>query len=388
MASPTNRDRELLRKLELERFERRLHSKRKKLVRDRLESGYRPNKKPSSSRFETNKYRVPEGRDKTRALQLMVPENLDLVGNFEETAEFVRDIHRAALRDRKHVSLVFDNTQTIRPAALLLLLAEIHRCRMIHGRDAVVGNYPHNKRIERMLEDTGFFGLLNVAARNVTRSRKPPVEYIKFRSDNKLDSAEPKRLREELLGQQITMHPKARTRLYRAITEAMINVGQHAYPQYAARTHPTRGRWWVAGQVNKRKGELLITFCDLGVGIPETLPKIYTWERIRSALSLLPGVNPNDGEMVQAGMTIGRSQTREIHRGRGLNDLRSLIDQAGAGELHIFSRKGKYLYSPGHPEVVENYNVSMGGTLINWSVPLRSVTDWMDEDSHEPDGEN
>ncbi|MCC7080422.1 MAG: hypothetical protein IT530_07110 [Burkholderiales bacterium] len=318
----------------------------------------------------------------------MVPKVLDLVTNYEETAEFVRDIRRAALRDRRQVNLIFDEGEQIRPAALLLLLAEIHRCRMIHGTHSVTGNYPKNKRIERMLEDTGFFGLLSVKPQNPARARKYPVEFIKFRSDNKLDSAEPKRLRDDLLGQSITMHQKARTRLYRALTEAMINVGQHAYPQYAIQSHPTRGRWWVAGQVNKKRGEFLVTFCDLGVGIPETLPKIYPWELIRSVLALLPGVNPNDGEMIKAGMAIGRTQTGERYRGRGLNDLRSLIDQAGAGELLIFSRKGKYSYSPGRAEQVENYGISMGGTLIKWSVPLRNVTDWVDEDIHESDNHN
>jgi hypothetical protein len=259
---------------------------------------------------------------------------------------------------------------------------------MIHGPNAVTGTYPKNKALERMLENTGFFGVLNVKPRNPERTRVYPVEFIKFRSDNKLDSAEPRRLREELLGSNITMHPKARTRLYRAITEAMLNVGQHAYPAYALRTHPTRGRWWVAGQVNKRKGEMMITFCDLGVGIPDTLPKVYPWELIRAVLAILPGVNPNDGQMIQAGMAIGRTRTKEIHRGRGLNDLRSFIDQAGAGELHILSRKGRYTYSPGNEEMLHNYGISMGGTLIKWSVPLRNVTNWVEEEGHDVDGDN
>lgn len=380
-------DKDLLRSLEAERFERRLRSLGKQKEKNRKQSqGGTKRKAPPTSKFSRpSPIHAPAGEDDR--LYLEVPKVLDIVTNYDETAEFIRDIQRAAIFRHRPVTLLFDNAERIRPAALLLLLAEVHRCRLQHGKDRVTGTYPKNPTLERLLSRTGFYQLLGVVSKAETKDTSYPVEYIKFRSDNKLNTSEPKRLRMELLGESITMHPKVRARLYRAITEAMINVGQHAYPKYSAKAHPVRKRWWLAGQVNKRKKELLITFCDLGVGIPETLPRIYTWERIRSVLSLLPGIRPDDGQMIRAGMTIGRSRTKEEHRGRGLNDLRSFIDQANAGELHIFSRKGHYRYRAGGDEETFNSNVSMNGTLIKWSVPLDRVTDWVG-DIYETDGEN
>ena len=243
---------------------------------------------------------------------------------------------------------------------------------------AVVGNYPADKRLERMLTQTGFYDLLGVKSRDTGKLRRD-VDYIVFRSDTRLDSAQPRKLRNDLLGENAAVQVRVRSRLYRALTEAMINVGQHAYPINAAKLHPLRGRWWVAGQVNRRRKEMMITFCDLGVGIPVTLPKVYTWELIRAVLALLPGINPNDGQMIQAGMAIGRSSTGQQHRGRGLNDLRQLIDQIRAGELYIFSGRGRYVYGANGSEAVRNYGISMGGTLIKWSMPLDAFADLQDE---------
>jgi hypothetical protein len=178
------------------------------------------------------------------------------------------------------------------------------------------------------------------------------------------------------LGDDILMDMVSRKKLFRAVTEAMINVGQHAYP--IENRYPTsiRGRWWLAGAVDQHADSLMVMFCDLGVSIPHTLPKLYASETIGACLSLLPGLNPNDGELIRAGMTLGRSQTRETNRGKGLNDLRSFVDQSGSGELHIHSRYGSYCYRALEKEQTENYDTAIGGTFIRWNVPLSTVTNW------------
>lgn len=376
-----NSNKEILRRLEAKRFERRLHSKEKKLARNRCETGspHKARTPKEESRFHRGIARGVD-KDAPRRIILEVPKVLDLTTNYDETAEFVRDIRIAVLRQKHFLLLDFNLTERIYPTALLLLLAEIHRCRLLHGNDRVTGTYPKSQALERLFIRTGFFELLGVKPKIKASAMSYPMEYIRFHSDRRLDASMPRRLREELLGDKVAMHPKAGRRLYRALTEAMINVGQHAYPDYAVKAHAIRGRWWMAGHVNKSKKELMITFCDLGVGIPDTLPKLHAWEKIHSALSILPGIKPNDGEMIKAGMILGRSRTREQHRGRGLNDLRSFIDTAGAGEMYIFSRKGRYRYRAGNDEDVWNSNISISGTFIKWTVPLACVTDWVDID--------
>jgi len=383
MASRKNphKDREVQIRLEVERFESRLESARKRKNRFRRLSGHR------LSQFEVV-LPAPQVNRGPRWINLRLPKVLDLITNFEETADFVHEMCSIALGEGRPVRLLFDEAKQIKPTALLLLLAELHRCRLVKGASRVTGTYPEDERLERMMDATGFFGLLGVVSRVEKRTQVRNVEYIKFISEDKLDEHVPKTLRQSLLGEDISMNIIARKKLFRALSEAMINVGQHAYPAETRRRQRIQGRWWLNGTINKPRNELMIAFCDLGIGISRTLPKLYTWERIRGALALLPGINPNDGEMIQAAMTLGRSQTGEINRGKGLNDLRSFIDQSGTGELHIFSRHGAYRYSARGSEKVQNYRRPINGTLIKWTVPIDQVTNWIREgkpDEYEQD---
>lgn len=353
-------------------FLRNLRSKHKAKVRRKTGRSF-------NSVFAINGYR----RTATDRVDLLVPESLCLDTNYDETVGFVRELRTLALRHRRPVQIDFTRAKVIKASALLLLLAELHRCRIIRGPKLVTGTYPKDEKLERMLCAMGFFDILDVRNR-VTVKRTYPMNYIKFESADRLKEHQARKLRTELLGDKIVMQPAPRRRLQRAITEAMLNAVQHAYPKGSYKTNPGRKRWWLTGSYNRKSKDLTIMFCDLGVGIPATVTKLYLIEHIRSALSALPGIQVSDGQMIRAAMVLGRTSTGNQGRGRGLNDLRSFIDQAGSGELKIFSKKGSYTYHAGGEEETENYQYSIGGTLIKWRVPIANVTDWSgDEDGDE-----
>lgn len=380
MKKPKNRNkkRQVLISIQKQRFCRRLREKISKLKRRK--AAHKENVR-LSKKYSKNKVEVKERSGKKVRKQgykdLVVPEKLDLTKNYSETVEFIKNLKSYALGLRRPVRLVFSELKEISPEALLLLLAELYRCRMIFGKHKITGTYPINKNIERIMEASGFFELLDVIQRNPARTKKYPLEYIKFITGNKLIATAPMELRDALLGNVVSMGILAKKRLYRAITEAMINVGQHAYPKNQRKKYKIRNEWWMSGHVNLNSNKLVIIFCDLGVGIPTTLPKIHGLEKIVSALSLLPGIKPNDAEMIKAGMEIGRTSTGLAGRGKGLNDLRKFVDDTGGGELNIFSRKGHYQYLVDSPEILYNHRYSIGGTLIKWSVPINNVTDWI-----------
>lgn len=310
---------------------------------------------------------------------IVVPEKLNLIKNYSETIEFIRIFRQYAIGMRHPIALVFNEVNEISPEALILLLAELYRCRKLFGSNKVTGTYPKNRKIEKLMNDSGFFNLLNVSPRIKKKSKNYPLEYIEFITGNKLIESTASDLRIALLGNKIEMGIIAKKRLFRAVTEAMINVSNHAYPRTKAK-NVIRDQWWISGHINKKTNELIILFCDLGVGIPETIPKIHGWERIRAALSILPTIKPNDAEMIKAGMEIGRTRTGVDGRGNGLNDLRKFVDDTGGGELCIFSRKGQYIYRAGQGDSMKNHNYSIGGTLIKWSVPIKNVTNWLNSE--------
>jgi hypothetical protein len=332
--------------------------------------------KSKKSRFELDN-KLPGIAKDDAYKDILIPSVLDLTKPKDETLELIRDIRKIVLKRKSPLRLVFDEAKDIQPASLLLLLAEIHRCRLIHGQSILTGTYPKKgSKLEKVMHATGFFKLLGVKSQIKKAPKRFPVDYIEFISDIRPPKDLSKQFRKALFGEEIQLDLKIRHQLVRAIGEAVVNVGQHAYPKNSHHEHPSKGRWWLSGHVDKKNALLTITFCDLGVGIPETLPKRYAMEIILSMLALLPGIKPNDGQMIKAGMEIGRSRTLQTHRGKGLNDLRRIIDVAGEGELHILSRRGCYRYSPGKEDVVRNLDMTVGGTLIKWTIPLNKITDW------------
>lgn len=382
----TNKKRRVQRRLAARRFQKKLRERigraRKRYAAHKLSVALARNTPKIVSEPKTEN---PQQKRRGQVHKdLLVPQILNLTENYNETVEFIRTLRSLAVGLRRPVRLVFSETKEISPEALLLLLAELYRCRKIFGQRRVTGTYPKDKKIERIMEASGFFELLEVVPRNPIKDKRYPLSYIKFITGSKLIESSARALREALLGENIKMGEIAKKRLYRAITEAMINVVQHAYPKNQRSRYKLRNSWWMSGHVNQRTGKLVILFCDLGVGIPTTLPKVHGWEKIRAALSILPGIKPNDAQMIMAGMEIGRTSTGLEGRGKGLNDLKRFVDDTGGGELCIFSRKGHYKYEPGKVPGLRNYNVSICGTLIKWSVPIANVTDWISEagDSH------
>ncbi|MFA7351607.1 MAG: hypothetical protein WC009_12670 [Methylotenera sp.] len=248
------------RKLSLKKRETKLRIERKKFTSTiaRKYKYYSETKELTSdnSNIEGNLQRNKEGY-----LLLELPEKIDLNSNYSEMTAVLKSIRKLVLSEKKPICLTFNNVKFIKPSALLILAAEIHRCRRIHGIKKITGHYPKDKKIEGILEDFGFFKLLGVASRNNSKNKKYPMEYIDFVTHIHEVKGTVRAFRESLLGKSIEMSGPAKGRLYRAITEAMLNVRHHAYPLSAMKTNPERGRWWLSGHVNKKNGDLVIMFC-------------------------------------------------------------------------------------------------------------------------------
>lgn len=330
--------------------------------------------------------KLPAPKSPKEYSDFIVPEVLCLDSVFNESVIFFNSIRSQAMVTKTTIRLQFENCKLIRPSAMLLLLAEVHRARLLRGNNVLTGTYPKDTKLLRRMCDMGFFSMLGIKS-PIESIRTFPMEYIKFRSGTQLDASSAKELRNSLLGARITMIPAARSKLQRGIVEAMLNAKQHAYPNDNNGLSYTQvqNRWWICGNYHRPSKRLSIMFCDLGVGIPRTLPRRYAIEHIRKLLSLVPGIRPDDGAMIYAGMTIGRTQTKLTHRGKGLNDLTKFIDQAGAGELKIYSRRGIYRYTSPSNDSFLTLDHAIGGTLIHWTVPIDKVTNWSGDENEQPE---
>lgn len=165
-----------------------------------------------------------------------------------------------------------------------------------------------------------------------------------------------------------------------AVSEAMINVARHAYPEgYAAESpYICLDRWWMTAKADRVEGTLTIAIYDQGATIPGTLPK-REWfnEMVANIMSSLvksfePHEKPNliDHEFINYSMKVGKTQTGNARRGLGLPQMRELIDLCPEGKLSIISRSGLYVYMKGTGVYKRALTTELEGTLLEWELTL------------------
>jgi hypothetical protein len=168
-------------------------------------------------------------------------------------------------------------------------------------------------------------------------------------------------------------------KMYRSVSEALTNVTQHAYMETRmdGSGSPIDSGWWMF--VRQQPDELVVNFCDLGVGVPYSVPKLekhQSWlqERLSTAFAAVGVDNHRDGETIQVTVAEKRSRFRATHRGNGFGNMLESIVIADSGVLVIHSNRGMYTYRREAGEETQetrNYHDSLYGTLIVWRIKLK-----------------
>jgi len=307
------------------------------------------------------------------SLRIILPRNLDFDENFESTTSFFNHIRSAVFKKQKIGCIAFDNIRDISPAAALVLAAEIDQWKKQQSRPgerirANVASWDEN--IKRLLCQMGYFDLLKMTRPESELHEKNTVFFpFKRGCVNGVDDGGSiaRELRidvERKIGNSINRHC-----LFEGISEAITNVGQHAYPiKYFLKDK----NWWLSASYNFVSTKLHVIFYDQGVGIPKTLPTSEFYEDFKEFFSQW-----TDSQKIKAAMELGRSATGRGERGKGLQNLVAFARAHREGQLSIYSLRGmfkqKFSYDGlGHQEEQElkDSKTSIGGTLIEWSVTL------------------
>jgi hypothetical protein len=134
--------------------------------------------------------------------------------------------------------------------------------------------------------------------------------------------------------------------------------------------------WWMFSREDKER--LYIAVCDLGIGIPRSLPKVHTAERVTEAISrIFKDKRPTDGRMINAALRMGRSRTDQGNRGLGFTDILQVINQIDRSALVIYSNRGSLTYKADQqrPSIkTRTFKNSILGTILVWSFPLNGET--------------
>lgn len=266
------------------------------------------------------------------------------------------------------VRLDFTATVKLHAEGMLLFFAELKRLLFLtQGRVEITCTLPHNSKVAQVLKKLGVLDLLGVKADVI------PVDHdvVNWRaaSGHLVLGAKYEDILQDFDGE---IAPPLQANLYTGLTEAMTNVLNHAYDlprNDGLNVTETRKNWWMFS--HERDDILSVVFCDLGAGIPRTLPlkRRSVWNRLwRKGLR-------SDSEIIKFAVKDSVSRTRKSHRGKGLRQIVQVINGVVAAEAAVFSNNGSLVMRSGGKTRVQEYTDSIMGTLIFWRIPLQVKED-------------
>ena len=296
------------------------------------------------------------------------PKRLNFSDNYQKSVRSINSIRKLiglnGVRHRlKNINL--NNIENISTSASLVLTAEIDKWNDKVGRRLVPQTEEWNDSVKAQLSDLGFFELFNFEKCNF-EAKPTKLNIVKFIKGAPGDEKKAKYLREkieEIVGNRVKRPP-----LFQALSEAITNVTHHAYPQESK----INKHWYMTASFCDDTRELKVAFYDQGIGIPSSLPRSKLWERAKAYMSSISVYNDHPS-LIEAAVEMGRSQTDQENRGKGLQDLLEFIKQYGNGYMSILSQKGLYKFScidRNHHTKKEALKYPILGTLIVWSVKI------------------
>lgn len=331
---------------------------------------------------------------------LTPPDVFSFSENFEKTCIVLEKIRRRFLsaggprarwmskRKNEHLQRLptywdFAQIKEISPSAALVFSAEYARMATLMGSTPppVINLEGWSPTVLSALKELGFFDIIGLSNESFSERFQNNEDVLLLKiitgTGEKTEEADRALIR---LGDFLNPHEilpeSVSIPVLSALSEAMVNAREHAYPTNHAYTYPHVNRWWVTGMADRRDQTLSISIFDQGATIPVTYSKLPRFGEVASFLGNLMGDGHqfrNDGRLLEAANRFGNSQKRGRERGHGLPQMRDAIDAAGNGSLRIWSRGGEYIYEAGRHEH-RWHPVSIGGTLIEWTMRLKCET--------------
>lgn len=302
-------------------------------------------------------------------IQIRAPEAIAMASPEErsELCRFLRTLRETATNPLARIVIDFSPTTSVASSGAVFLIGEIDRA--IAARLATIqARRSRTPLVEEVFQQIGIYEKLGIKCDIAPASES--VIHWQVASGTLAEGAKSGSILESYEGRL----PSGLTKgLYDGLVEAMTNTVHHAYPDdHEGRTHRRHvgKRWWMLSQ--ERDGILTVAFCDLGIGIPRSLPKSKTYEA--STLREFwrnTGLDNSDASAISVAVQIGKSRTGLKQRGYGLAEIVSRAKTTSKGGVLITSNRGIFIANDAREEVI-NHKYSVGGTLIQWTTPISS----------------
>lgn len=287
--------------------------------------------------------------------------------------KFISKLRTMMLINKKSICIDFSTTKHLVADGTLLFVSELNRAIQLSGNKVTVKCVPPKKaKLKNVFSQIGLFKTFKYKYRGI-KNHDEDVVHWRYANGVLVEG----KAYEQLLGQYDgRIAESLSSKLYVGLVEGMKNVRHHAHINVRKDgmnvKHDFQG-WWMFSQ--ERNGHLSVLLCDLGVGIPDTLPVKHqnAFEALLRKLAL-KSMQLNDSEIISEATELKKSRTLEEHRGRGLGQMVNAITGEFEGSVTILSNKGCYTNQNGRVTLRE-FGSSILGTLIYWRVPLMIVNE-------------
>lgn len=312
----------------------------------------------------------PRFHGKVMKVRLHCPSTLGMGGpeEREHLFQFLQVMRNWSEKPGVRLILDFGGLSSITSPGALFLIAELDRA-MATNMAHIQGTRSKTDLVEEVLQQIGVYEKLGLPC-DIAPASKTVIHW-RVATGILAEGAKGGSILEAYHGRL----PEGLTRgLYDGVVEAMTNTVHHAYPDTGdgrLRRHMIGRRWWMLSQ--ELDGILTVAICDLGVGIPRSLPRSSTYKAatIREFWRST-GLDKTDGSAISVAVQLGRSRTDEKQRGHGLADIVEAVKLATGGRVLITSNRGIFVSVDGKDNVY-NHPRSANGTLVHWSVPIEGT---------------
>lgn len=281
-----------------------------------------------------------------------------------KTTDFLSRLRKSFARSG--VTTVVDMSHLVRlmPGGTLLFFSEINRLKYLFPNKSFKFVRSNDDTVNQVLEHVGIYSLAGFVSGAVpTRD-----DVITWRTASSVITDG--KSAGELIETYDSLSRNEIRHIFKGVSEAATNAVEHAYVAGREDGLPPfdESRWWMF--CRETDCRLYVGVCDLGVGIPRSLPRTFGEEMIGLAFKMLSlGTVSDDASMILAAMELARTRTERGERGKGLGDMKAVVDSLPGSKLHIFSNRGMVSYAGGKIESKQFEN-SILGTMIVWMIPI------------------
>lgn len=297
--------------------------------------------------------------------------HVDSDSNRKTLMKFFMSLREKTLQRQIRLVLDFSNTEIVVSAGMLLFIAEIDRIKRILGSsfNITISNV-RDKVVNQLLVRIGLYELCGQNPPKLSAEKfDERVKHWRYATGVRANE-DTNRAFHQVEG---CLSDELGKGMWKGISEAVINSVQHAYekPRGTNGGRLKHSRWWMFSQV--KDNILTVAVCDLGIGIPRSLPLKWDKSILSNIMGGIIGYGP-DSQAIKAALELGATRTNAVNRGKGLPQIWKSLRMPGGIGIHILSNLGQLSWSSKNDkESSHEYSSSINGTVIIWSVRIEEA---------------